>query len=118
MGIEPYIWYLCMIQYVWYMSKHYIQFLADSLRVANDDGDCLCSYKSVEIQGICRPLLLILCALFIPLTAVAAVAGYFMYKRQLLKGKQMWIIEIKELVFPDPPVVRVCVRIHSIYRYI
>jgi serine/threonine protein kinase len=75
----------------------------DKLRVADEDGNCICASSALQIGGNCVANSVLLPSILIPLLMLAFLAVHLYVKRKRKQADSVWAVMASELRFDDPP---------------
>jgi serine/threonine protein kinase len=72
-------------------------------RVANADGNCICDYGSVEVNGNCMKTGGLAVAIVLPIFVLAALAVFLYIRQKRRHDDAVWEIDPSELESENPP---------------
>jgi hypothetical protein len=78
---------------------------ADSSRVTDANGVCVCSPSSVVISGNCVDIAILVVAIVVPILAITMLLLYLYALRTRKTGDSIWEVNLSELKFDSPPKV-------------
>ncbi|CAB9514945.1 Ephrin type-B receptor 3 (Fragment) [Seminavis robusta] len=77
----------------------------DSLRVADESGNCVCKTSSVEIGSSCISLAVLLPAIIVPIVVLLAIVITCIVIKNKVREDLLWKITKEEIAFGDPPTI-------------